>query len=156
MSNLQKATEYLNEVLRVDTSIDTEISRLNKLLEESKMDQDFKNNLSVLFQVLTDEDNDNIKYQKQYYIDLIKYLESKILFWTQLKSGSFDKKLLPLLQETMDDWLNSAWNYMGMESIKEDSEYAKQEFEFLKNMITTLPVKPSIKKTRRAGKKHKK
>jgi len=69
-----------------------------------------------------------------YYKALDKYLHAKVMFWSGIIDRNMKKDMKEKLQETMAEWLEMSWKYLGQEHIKEDSESAKKEFMFMKEM----------------------
>tara|TARA_R100000900_G_scaffold65304_1_gene52014 strand:+ start:427 stop:891 length:465 start_codon:yes stop_codon:yes gene_type:complete len=69
-----------------------------------------------------------------YYKALDKYLHAKIMFWTGAIDRNMKKGMKEKLQETMAEWLETGWAYLGQEHIEEESDAAKKEFEFMKIM----------------------
>jgi hypothetical protein len=69
-----------------------------------------------------------------YYKALDKYLHAKVLFWTGVIDRNMKKGMKEKLQETMAEWLEMGWKYLGQEHIKEESERAKEEFMIIKTM----------------------
>ena len=136
------------------TSIDNEIKRLIGLRENAMKTYQEKKQIMKVFIIIGQDKSDTAKYCDEYYLALSKFLDQKIRFFGQYKNKQFDKDMLIKLQEYMDEWLNSGWNYLGQDKIETDSENAKDEFQFFKTIITAYEIKN--KKTRRAGKKHKK
>ena len=137
-----------------DSIIDNEIMRISGLRDNAMKTYEDKKQIMMLFKIIGQDKSDTARYCDEYYQALFKFLNQKILFFNQYKNKKFDKDMLIKLQEYMDEWLNSGWNYLGQENIEADSKNAKDEFEFFKTIITAYETKN--KKTRRGGKKHKK
>mgnify|MGYP003672029953 CR=1 FL=1 len=87
-----------------------------------------------------------------YYETLDLFLAQKLRLWGQIKNEMLDANMLEKLQETMTDYLDACWKYMGMERLAEDTETSKAEFDMFKRLCAYFPIKPK-KKTRRGGKK---
>jgi hypothetical protein len=69
-----------------------------------------------------------------YYKALDKYLHAKIQFWSDAIDGKMRVGMKEKIQETMTEWLEMAWAYLGQKNIKEESERAKEDFEFIKTI----------------------
>jgi len=83
-----------------------------------------------------------------YYKALDKYLHAKIQFWSDVIDGKMRVGMKEKLQETMTEWLEMSWAYLGQEHIKEESERAKYEFEFIKTLCERYtPKTPKKQKT---------
>ena len=84
-----------------------------------------------------------------YYKALDKYLHAKVLFWTAVIDRNMKKDMKDKIQETMTEWLEMGWKYLGQEHIKKDSENAIEEFEFIKTLCERYISKtPQKQKTR--------
>ena len=79
---------------------------------------------------------------ENYYLVLDCYLQNKIDFWSGVIAGKMPPNMLPKLQESMTEWLECGWAYLGQEKIREESENAKSEFQFYKTIINRLKDKP--------------
>ena len=79
---------------------------------------------------------------ENYYIALDCYLQNKIDFWSGAIAGKMPPNMLPKLQESMTEWLECGWAYLGQEKIREESDEAKSEFQFYKTIINRLKDKP--------------
>ena len=82
---------------------------------------------------------------ENYYLALDKYLQIKINFWNGCIAGKISANLLPQIQESMTEWLETGWAYLGQKNIKKESEEAKIEFDFMKTMCERLKEKKSKK-----------
>ena len=79
-------------------------------------------------QMVTSVDCDN------HYKALDRYLHAKIQFWSDVIDGKMRVGMKEKLQETLTEWLEMSWAYLGQEEIKEDSENAIEEFDFMKTI----------------------
>jgi len=139
----QKQDEYRN----MKKKYVTEKNRIFKLKCDGQ--QTFQEklvymNLSVLLnlpksQLMIDCEN--------YYNALDNYLKYKIEFWDGCIQGVIQPYLLPKLQETMTEWLDTGWSYLGQEKIKQQGDDAKNEFKFMKTMCNYY--KPKEHESRR-------
>lgn len=86
---------------------------------------------------------------ENYYIALDKHLQTKINFWKGCIDGKIPSNLLPEIQESMIEWLETGWKFLGQKNIKNDSEKAKDEFAFMKLMCERLSEKKSKKNSKK-------
>jgi len=84
---------------------------------------------------------------ENYYNALDNYLKYKIEFWDGCIQSEIHPYLLPKLQETMAEWLETGWAYLGQEKIKQQGDDAKNEFKFMKTMCNYY--KPKEHESRR-------
>jgi hypothetical protein len=65
-----------------------------------------------------------------------KFMTYKILLWTALAKQDIKmwKKFYSdaKINEYIDEWIQSSWEYLGMENIEEDTKTIKEEFHFFK------------------------
>jgi len=139
---------------------DKEIERLTNLKKENTNIFAERNVTLMMMNLLMP--NDEYRKEKsnlitEYYKNLFKFLDTKIEFWKYVKLGKFPKNFIDTLNETMNDWLLSGWEYIGMENHRENAKQAKDEFQFFKTIINRCGVIQDKKKpTRRGGKNKKK
>ena len=95
------------------------------------------------------------KVQEDYYNAVNKHIQVKIIAWEQFINYAKDENILDRLNESMDEWLQKSWLYLGQEDIQEESKNAIDEFAMFKRLLTQVPNKTK-KPRRRGGKKHKK
>jgi len=142
--------------------IEPEINRLIQLIKAARSRVKMGDFLADIYPDEMVEEKAQMKNQKKthddHYTAVIKYMETKIQCWRQFINYEKDENILDLLNETMDDWLQKGWLYLGQKHIKEESESAIEEFNMFKKLLNLIPTKPKKPKkpTRRGGKKHKK
>lgn len=105
--------------------------------------------------LLTDEQKLKEKVIERYYKSVEMFMRCKIKFWEQFNAHQLDANILEKINETMTDFLEAGWEYLGQADIREESERAKDEYDMFKKMFDTGGRKIK-KKTRRGGKNHKK
>ena len=125
-----------------DELINGEITRLGELLDTHEA----RYNLKLMIANLVSEKSEQAKTCLNYYEMCVDFLKCKRRFWSQYRDKSMDKKALDILQDKMDLWFQSSWNYLGMENVKEQSKTAKEEFKLFKLMYETTPNKRRRKK----------
>jgi len=142
------------------TSINCEITRLETLRKSQSDDWEAKLmriNLLEMTGLLTDEQKQKTKAIKNFHKCSDAHLAHKIKFWTQYQTGEMEAHMLTKMNETMLEWIESAWENFGQADIKEESDQVKEEFNMFKVMFERCKIKEQAKKkTRRGGKKHKK
>ena len=111
-----------------------EKNRIFRLKLEAKEKHQQKVSAMKLFDLCGIEKSATAIDCDNYYKALDKYLHAKVMFWSAVIDRNMKKGMKEKLQETMDDWLEMGWKYLGQEDIKEDSENAKKEFMFMKTM----------------------
>lgn len=136
-----------------------EIARLEKLREDAR-DTNMSKSLRLMMLVrlgagLTDEDDKKNDVMCEYYRSVDAHLTHKIKVWEQIEVRLVDANLLDKLNETMTEWLEASWAYFGMENVREESDGAMEEYKMFKDTVREI-CEVKKKKTRRAGKKHKK
>lgn len=140
-------------------NIPEEIIRLTKLMEAARIRVKVGDFMTTLYEEEeAGEKNKMLKQKKlhdDHYNAVILYIETKIAAWTQFINYEKDENILDRINETMDDWLQKGWLYLGQENINAESKNAIEEFHMFKTLLTRIPNKPK-KPTRRGGKKHKK
>ena len=150
---------------RRNALINEEIGRLERLREsqndlfEAKM---MPVRLASMLGILPEKQKEDKLQIEKFYKASDVFIVHKIDYWKQYLSGEMKSDMLEKMNETMTEWLELGWAYLGQEGIEEESKLAKEEFEMFKRMISCKdikivePEKPAKKKTRRAGKRHKK
>ena len=134
-----------NSIIRPsDETINDEITRLGELLDTHEA----RYNLKLMIANIVPEKSIQVKTCLNYYEMCVDFLKCKRRFWSQYRDKSMDKNALDILQDKMDLWLQSSWNYLGMEEVEQQSKTSKEEFQLFKLMYNTSP-----KKTRRKKKK---
>jgi len=142
--------------INMETLWQQEIERLEMLKKRKQEEYERKTNFINILTMMADQ----IEHKKSpteiafenHHNAVIKWLDVKIKAWKQIANKNKDKKLIDEINEALDEWLQTSWDYIGQEHIEEDSRNAKDEFEMFKKLLEITPNK----KTRRGGKKHRK
>jgi len=140
--------------------IKTEIERLEKLKVNTIIRREEKSSIPKLIKRVYSLNNnsedlvesDQEKIVNTYYDATDNWLKVQIKAWNQILNNKKDKNMLDQINEALDDWLQSAWSYLGQENLEEESRIAKEGYIVFKTLLERTPNK----KTRRGGKKHKK
>ena len=154
--------------------INTEIARLESLMEQSQDNYETKQRMCKMFMLVSPSsggaaDPENValitehskKHTKQFQATKA-FTELKISFWKQFLTKKVRPTMLEEMNAALTEWLEASWEYFGQENIKEDSENAKDEYKMFKKMFEMCEKeeekeeKTEKKKTRRGGKKHRK
>jgi hypothetical protein len=142
------------------TAINSEIARLESLRASQRETIETKLmmiNFLEMMGKITDEQKQKKEVVENFYKCSDTHITHKIKFWTQYKTGEMEADMLTKMNETMTEWIESGWAYLGMEDFKEQSDNVKDEYNMFKVMFERCKIKePVKKKTRRGGKKHKK
>ena len=146
--------------IMLNNKADEEIERLTNL-KKGAINTFAERNVHLMMMNLLMPNDEYLKEKRnlitEYHKNLFKFLDTKIEFWKYVKLGKFPKNFIDTLNETMNDWLLSGWEYIGMKNHREDAKGAKDEFEFFKTIINSCGVIQDKKKpTRRGGKNKKK
>ena len=135
-----------------DESVNTEIKRLEDLLTHNEEVRFHKTQLININTLIGNPMTEKMEEYLEYNKATTRHIKQKIRFFGQFKNMAMDANMLPMLQETMDEWLSSSWKYFGMENHETDAKTAMDEYQFFKHVCERVPKKPK-KKTRRGGKK---
>ena len=145
--------------------INTEIARLESLMERTKDLYETKQSMSKMFmlcKLVSPEQEKKIEAHTKQFQATKALMDLKISFWKQYLTKKVRPTLLEELNAGLTEWLEASWEYFGQENIKEDSENAKDEYKMFKQMFEMCEKeeekeeKTEKKKTRRGGKKHRK
>jgi len=143
----QKQNEYLN----MRKKYVTEKNRIFKLKCDGQQTFQEKLNMINIASILNLPKSQLMIDCENYYNALDNYLKYKIEFWDGCIQSEIHPYLLPKLQETMAEWLETGWAYLGQEKIKQQGDDAKTEFKFMKIMCNHY--KPKTKSRRNSAKK---
>ena len=145
--------EFMNKNLHATKipSAKKEINRLTALLETPNAGLRKSAYLLTLLPAPTEQ----MVKQDNYHKAVIKLINTKIMAWEQFVNYEKNENILDLINETMDEWLQTGWLYFGQDKLKEESEDAIDEYQMFKILLSQIPNKPK-KPRRRGGKKHKK
>ena len=137
--------------------INTEIARLESLMESTKDLYETKQSMSKMFmlcKLVSPEQEKKIEAHTKQFQATKALMDLKISFWKQYLTKKVRPTMLEELNAGLTEWLEASWEYFGQENIKEDSENAKDEYKMFKQMFEMCEKKE--KKARRGGKKHRK
>ena len=131
-----------------------EIVRLTGLRESTKETFGVKMMIPRMLFILMEEGSEkpeSMKICEAYYEALDIHLQNKLEFWNYCIQGEIPTDMLEKLQESLNDWLETGWAYLGQENIEEESEQAKEEFQMFKGVCKAL--KPNKSKTKTKAEK---
>jgi hypothetical protein len=152
-------THHIDLIRLITARAKPEIARLEKLREDAR-DTNMSKSLRLMMLVgfgaeLTDEQKKKNEVMNEYYRSVEAHLTQKIKVWEQIEVRLVDANLMDKLNETMTEWLEATWAYFGMEDVRKDSDGAIKEYKMFEDTVRKI-CEVKKKKTRRAGKKHKK
>tara|TARA_R110001632_G_scaffold99743_1_gene206584 strand:- start:412 stop:891 length:480 start_codon:yes stop_codon:yes gene_type:complete len=152
-------THHIDLIRLITARAKPEIARIEKLREDAR-DTNMSKSLRLMMLVavgaeLTDEHKKKNEVMNEYYRSVEAHLTQKIKVWEQIEVRLVDANLMDKLNETMTEWLEATWAYFGMEDVRKDSDGAMEEYKMFKDTVREI-CEVKKKKTRRAGKKHKK
>ena len=126
-------------------SIDGEIARL-ETLRKSHIDVGKETLVPMMLLetmgLLTDEQTQRYKVRKTFYMCTDVHLVHKIKFWKQYQTREMEANMLTKMNETMTEWIEAGWEFLGQADIKEKSEDAKEEYNMFKVMFERCKIVP--------------
>ena len=139
--NSNEMSQRQNEHLNMRKTYVTEKNRIFKLRCDTKKTFQEKSIMINIASSLNIPKSQLMIDCENYYNASDNYLKYKIEFWDGCIQSEIHPYLLPKLQETMAEWLETGWAYLGQEDIKQQSDDAKDEFKFMKRVCNHLTPK---------------
>jgi hypothetical protein len=126
-------------------SIDGEIARL-ETLRKSHIDVGKETLVPMMLLetmgLLTDEQTQRYKVRKTFYMCTDVHLVHKIKFWKQYQTREMEANMLTKMNETMTEWIEAGWEFLGQADIKQKSEEVKEEYNMFKVMFERCKIVP--------------